>query len=168
MEANDYIYRRNEENKLCIAIEYLLDRETFRPIINLENKNDQTALIRATILNRKHNISALLLRGAKINYQNKIGKTALHYAALVGTADCTLLLLESGADSHICDYAGISAFMLAETMGFEHILKIMVRTYVLISIIKCLSTCLYFFTFYSHFYSYFYCYFICIFVLFLF
>ena len=152
MEANDYIYRRNEENKLCIAIEYLLDRETFRPIINLENKNDQTALIRATILNRKHNISALLLRGAKINYQNKIGKTALHYAALVGTADCTLLLLESGADSHICDYAGISAFMLAETMGFEHILKIMVRTYVLVSIIKHLPAFFHFFT-YFHLYS---------------
>ena len=53
IEGVDYVYRRNEDGKLCMGVEYLLDRGDYRPAIDIQNKHGQTALIRACILNRQ-------------------------------------------------------------------------------------------------------------------
>ena len=107
-------------------MEFLLDRTVHRPLINYENKNGQTPLIRACLNDNHIIVSALLKRKAKINQQNIFGKIALHYAVCVGSEKCTQILLENGADPNLHDFKGISAFAEAEENGFAYIEKIMV------------------------------------------
>lgn len=81
----NHTYMRNDENKPCLAVAYLLDREYYRPTIDLEARvSGHTALIRASILSRADVVEALLDRGADINYINRFGRTALHYTAGAG------------------------------------------------------------------------------------
>ena len=54
-----------------------------------------------------------------------LGKTALHYAVMVGSAECTLMLLEHRADPLVEDNEGMSCYAAAEVNEYEHILKIM-------------------------------------------
>jgi hypothetical protein len=125
VEALDYVYRRNEDGKLCMGVEYLLDRGDYRPALDIENKHGQTALIRACILNRRHALKALIDRKANVHYRNREGRTALHFAVMVGSSDCVLQLLDAGADPTVEDNAGVSCYAQAEENQYEHILNIM-------------------------------------------
>ena len=125
VEAVDYVYRRNEDGKLCMGVEYLLDRGDYRPALDIENRHGQTPLIRACILNRRHALKALIDRQASVHYRNREGRTALHFAVMVGSADCVLQLLDAGADPTVEDHAGVSCYAQAEENQFEHILNIM-------------------------------------------
>ena len=122
--AVDHTYMTNDDGIECLAVAYLLDRDYFRPAVNVENIQGRTALIHACILNRPHVIQALLDRGAIVNRQNKYGNTALHFAAMSGSVETTRLLLERGGDPKIKNNDGISAFEKAETMGLVHILRL--------------------------------------------
>ena len=83
------------------------------------------ALIRATILSRAQVIEALLDRGADINYTNKHGRTALHYAAAAGDAVCTRILIERFADKTIRDENGQTAYEIADSENFSNIMKLL-------------------------------------------
>jgi ankyrin repeat protein len=103
LPTHEYIL--NDDGSPCLLVEYLLDRELYRPSINLEgHKTGWTALIRATMLSRRHVIQALLDRGANVNHINKYGKTALHYAAATGDPECTRILLERGINPDVRSY----------------------------------------------------------------
>ncbi len=71
----------------------------YRPSVNLEMATSgHNALIRACSLGRASVVESLCDRGADVNYQNKFGRTPLHYAATVGSFVCCRILLERGAD----------------------------------------------------------------------
>ena len=106
-----------------LAVEYLLDRENYRPAVNLEVGSGQTALIRACDMNRVYVVQSLLDRGANVNYQNKFGKTAMHYTCAIGAQECVRLLLERGADMLLKDKTGQSPYDVANEQGFNNILQ---------------------------------------------
>ena len=91
---------------------------------------DRLSPIRHRYRHRQHLIVAIESAGS-LHYHwshplSSTGKTALHFAALVGSSDCTLILLENGSDPNLPDLSGMSAFVQAEHQGFDHILKILV------------------------------------------
>jgi ankyrin repeat protein len=121
LPTHEYIL--NDDGAPCLLVEYLLDREMYRPAVNLESHmHGWTALIRAAMLSRRHVLQALLDRGANVNHINRHGKTALHYAAKTGDIDCTRILMERGINPDICDSDGHTAFEIAEDMGFLNIM----------------------------------------------
>jgi ankyrin repeat protein len=124
ISAVDHVYMTNDDDVQCLAVAFLLDRDYYRPAVNIENKLGHTALIRACILNRPHVLQALLDRGAEVNRRNKLGMTAMHYSAIVGTVECTRLLLERGGDPKMKDNDGMTPFDEAEKTGSNHILKL--------------------------------------------
>ena len=67
-----------------MGVEYLLDRDIYRPAINIENGHAQTALIRACLLNRKFIVKALLIRGADVRKQNRLGRQNIHVVRRFG------------------------------------------------------------------------------------
>lgn len=111
------------DGKPVLAVEYLLDREDYRPAVDLEVDSGLTALIRACSINRIYVVQALLDRGASVNKQNRFGKTAMHYAAATGSHECVRLLLERGADISIKDAEGKSSYDIANEMGFTSIMQ---------------------------------------------
>lgn len=116
-------YMLNEDGLACLAVEYLLDRDMYRPAVNLESHvTGMTALMKASQLSRRHVVQALLDRGANPNHVNVHGKTALHYAARTGDLETTRILLERGVDTEIKDNEGNTAFAIAEDMGFMTIM----------------------------------------------
>ena len=70
-------------------------------------------------------VEALLDRGADINYQNRIGRTALHYAAAAGDAICTRMLVERFADKTLRDHKGQTAYEIADSENFSNIMKLL-------------------------------------------
>ena len=96
----------NDERNPVLAVCYLLDRDFYKPVINLETENGDTALLHACSQGRINVIEALLDRGADINRQNKFGQTSLHVAAQNGSVRCIKLLLERGANPTVKDING--------------------------------------------------------------
>jgi hypothetical protein len=70
-------------------------------------------------------VEALLDRGADINYQNRHGRTALHYAAAAGDAVCTRMLIERFADKTLRDNNGQTAYEIADSENFSNIMKLL-------------------------------------------
>jgi ankyrin repeat protein len=67
---------------------------------------------------------ALLESGAKVNLQDKQGRTALMIAADYGNASLADALLKAGADSTITNHNGQTAFAIARdahTAAFERL-----------------------------------------------
>lgn len=96
----------NDERQPVLAVCYLLDRDFYKPVINLETANGDTALLHACSQGRINVVEALLDRGADINRQNKFGQCSLHVAAKNGSVRCVKLLLERGADATLQDIHG--------------------------------------------------------------
>jgi hypothetical protein len=115
----------NSDGTPCLIVEYLLDREFYRPAINLETKNGLTALIRACEMSRTHVIESLLDRGADINYRNRFGKTAVHYTAQAGNKACTKMLVERMADLTIKDNDGRTAYQIAEQENYTDLMTLL-------------------------------------------
>lgn len=72
--------------------------------INGTTPTGQTGLILAVFCKQQAMIELLLSCGADLNIQNKIGWTALMYAAKNGDKKNVMLLLEHGADPYITSY----------------------------------------------------------------
>ena len=70
-------------------------------------------------------MEALLDRGANINYVNRAGRTALHYAAASGDALCTRILIERFADKTIKDNKGQTAYEIADSENFSNIMRLL-------------------------------------------
>ncbi|MEZ0262462.1 MAG: ankyrin repeat domain-containing protein [Alphaproteobacteria bacterium] len=84
--------------------------------------NRSTLLMSAAIAGETGVIDFLIGKGYDVNYQNKEGKTALHYAANVGRAAAVRRLLELGADPNLKTEEGSTARQLAEIRGNTHIM----------------------------------------------
>ena len=70
---------------------------------------------------RKANIDALLRQGATLDAQDRMGQTALTYAALSGDEACVQLLVKRGADPNKKNAQGVSLYKLmqAEDAGMK-------------------------------------------------
>ena len=69
----------------------------------LSPQGGYTALIAAAKAQNTVLVKFLCFRKAKIDVQNTRGRTALHYAAIHGNENLTILLNTYGAKSGICD-----------------------------------------------------------------
>jgi len=126
VNSMNHVKMKNDDGRECLAVEYLLDREIYRPSIELESTvSGHTALIRACILSRAHVVEALLDRGANINYVNRFGKTALHYTAAAGDPICTRILIERFADKNIKDVNGLTPYEIADNENFVDVMKLL-------------------------------------------
>ncbi len=125
VDASNHVFMTNDDGRKCLMVEYLLDRRYYRPGIDLETKSGHTALIRAASLSRAPVVEALLDRGAKIDYVNKFGKTALHYAVLTGNVTCVRMLIERFANQSIRDHDGLTPYELAERENFVNIMSML-------------------------------------------
>lgn len=123
----DHPYIRYDDGRECLLVEYLLDREQYRPSIDYETESGLTALIHACSLNRFLVAQALLDRGADVNYQNKFKKSAIHYAVSIGSAQCVKLLVERGADTNQVDDAGMTALDIAYSKGLAQVILVISR-----------------------------------------
>ena len=73
-----------------------------------------TPLMQAAFKANRPMCELLLARGADVNSNNHdSGYTALMFAALSGNVDCTKLMLESGAKTHITNNVGRNAAQMA-------------------------------------------------------
>jgi hypothetical protein len=66
IEAANHKYIINSDGTPSLQVSFLLDRQYYRPSINLETKNGFTALIKAVVLGRLYVVEALLDRSFKI------------------------------------------------------------------------------------------------------
>lgn len=80
--------------------------------MNAGNNDDDTALHNAAE-NNLALVRYLLSRGANVNVINNRGETPLHVALTWGKTDIAKYLIYHGADLHIQDKYGITAFNLA-------------------------------------------------------
>lgn len=123
------IDRRGEfmSTPLDKALQYR-HRETFEVLVELgasveqrfddpRHDNRSTLLMSAAIAGETGVIDFLIGKGYDVNYQNKEGKTALHYAANAGRAASVRRLLELGADAGLADNEGVPARQMAEKNG---------------------------------------------------
>lgn len=60
-----------------------------------------TALLRAAFLGRTDIMAACLQRGADVSFCDRVGRSALHYAAATGAESGLKLLLDAGADKDV-------------------------------------------------------------------
>jgi ankyrin repeat protein len=125
--ASNHAWMKNDDGQNCLGVEFLLDRTVYRPGINVEAANGHTPLTKACSMNRFHVAQALLDRKADIDRINRFGKTALHYAAEVGSTQCTRMLLERNCKIDFKDKDGRTAYNIADEMGFIQVLKLISR-----------------------------------------
>ena len=75
--------------------------------LNIEDREGYTILIRYLLKNKISMVKRILIRGADINYQNRFGKTALHYAIEESMEESVIkFLLGRGANAHLEDAIG--------------------------------------------------------------
>jgi ankyrin repeat protein len=115
----------NDDGSRCLQVVYLLDRHYYRPAINLETTAGYTALLRACVLGRTHVVVALLDRGAKIDYVNKFGKSAIHYVAALGHSEIMRILVERFADLTLKDNRGFTAYEIAERENYTNLMTLL-------------------------------------------
>ena len=125
IEALNHKLIVNADGSECLAVSYLLDRHYYRPSIDLETKSGHTALTKACVLGRYDVLVALLDRGANINYQNRFGKAAIHYAASTGNTNCTRILVERFADLNLKDGDGMTPYEIADKESFVNIMLLL-------------------------------------------
>lgn len=64
-------------------------------------------------------VERLLTRNnVDVNYRTASGQSIMHYAAVVGSYSCMMLLIENGADIHVTDNAGKSPLDIAVRNGY--------------------------------------------------
>jgi ankyrin repeat protein len=67
----------------------------------------------------------LLKRGAMIDNRDVFGQTALHCAAQFGQTEVMRLLLERGADPHVCDEDGRTPSKSGSRYGNHEIVELL-------------------------------------------
>lgn len=93
--------------------------------VNQINLNGFTPLIAATLfLGQKYIIEALLDRGAHIDWQDRYGNTALHYATQRSKKTLVKLFIERGANTELQNEEGQSPQEIAEKNGKPDIISL--------------------------------------------
>ncbi|HFJ9437813.1 MULTISPECIES: ankyrin repeat domain-containing protein [Bacillus] len=86
-----------------------------------KNENENTPL-QAAIANKQSELVAFLIeKGADINVIQSGGWTGLHEAALLGSEEIVMLLLENGANKAIKKNDGKTAYDIALEKGYDHL-----------------------------------------------
>ncbi len=85
--------------------------------VNAKDVNDQTALMKSSIMGKNDGVKFLLDNKAKIDEYDKFGRTALTYSARSDHTDVLKTLLHKGADPNIRDNDGRSPLMEAAAKG---------------------------------------------------
>jgi ankyrin repeat protein len=78
-----------------------------------EGRPDDSLLSVAVSTEAEAVAMALISRGANVNFADSQGKTALHHAAVSGSAELIAALLEAGADPEAKTRTGFTPAMLA-------------------------------------------------------
>ncbi len=78
---------------------------------------DVEALCTASEFCRREMMELLISHGAPVTAKDRIGGTALHYAARKGNMDAVRILIENGADCNVQDRRGITPFQWAAWGG---------------------------------------------------
>ncbi len=121
---------------LCMAVMSQCWFSKFRPIeiitILLNHGADiHTKTIMGKIplhfANFKETAELLLETGANVNSKDTYGNTPLHEAASDGLRDIVAVLLKHGADIHIINQDGQTAYMLAMEKGYKDIAQLLER-----------------------------------------
>lgn len=90
--------------------------------IRAKNENKNTPL-QAAIANKKSELVAFLIeKGSDVNVIQSGGWTGLHEAALLGSEEIVMLLLENGANKMIKKNDGKTAYDIALEKGYTHLL----------------------------------------------
>lgn len=75
-------------------------------------------------VSREYIESLIFNGGALVNFQDKYGRTPLHYAAEKGKIECVMLLLEKKASVHASDSFGITPLSCAKSQGHDIIVTL--------------------------------------------
>ncbi|EOQ30898.1 TPA: ankyrin repeat domain-containing protein [Bacillus cereus] len=90
--------------------------------IRAKNENENTPL-QAAIANKQSELVAFLIeKGSDVNVIQSGGWTGLHEAALLGSEEIIILLLENGASKMIKKNDGRTAYYIALEKGHDHLL----------------------------------------------
>lgn len=110
-----------EKNKKGLKpLELACDWDNFRVIKCLLEHGaaaDVEALSTAAEYCRKETMELLIRHGAQVNAKDRIGSTALHYAARKGNMEAVRILIDNGADCNVPDRKGITPFQWAAWGG---------------------------------------------------
>ena len=90
--------------------------ESWTPPCEVQETADVEVVAAAKTGNWKR-VRALLAKGANVNAIGEDGRTALHYASLLGETSIANLLLQAGADPNVRDKLGKTAFYVAAAGG---------------------------------------------------
>lgn len=119
------LYRQNDEirNATVIAVQRdkvvlsvggrleILEIETGRPDVNVNDHHGVTALIDASFEGKRDIVELLIVEGADLNSRDRQGDTALMNAALKGHIEIVELLIANGADVNSKDNSGNTALI---------------------------------------------------------
>ena len=109
-KANVNQIDKNENSALmhtCVALD-TMNREAIvemliaaKADVNLQNKRGYTALLLAILRGEKSSIEILLANGAKTEFVDRYGNTALHYSVSLYYEKIAMLLVEHDADINV-------------------------------------------------------------------
>ncbi|HTK22432.1 MAG TPA: ankyrin repeat domain-containing protein, partial [Mucilaginibacter sp.] len=90
-----------EIENLWMDIEYKRDQKVMSILekhgVDVTDGDGRTALINATAHDNLEIIKWAITKGADVNFQDRIGYSALHFAAQNGSFDLAKILIENGA-----------------------------------------------------------------------
>jgi ankyrin repeat protein len=92
---------------------------------NIKSKDNITALMVASVNNKKDCVKILLKKSADPNIQSNNGTTALMFASINGNIDIVKLLLDKNANINLHTSNGSTALMLAVEHNNEDIVKLL-------------------------------------------
>jgi len=96
--------------------------------VNVANAKGNTALILAAELQNSELVKQICKsQGVKINKQNNLGKSALHYAAGSNKTEVAIILLEHEASVLVEDKEGYTPVHTACKYGREEVLQLMIK-----------------------------------------
>lgn len=110
----------------CMSMSLLMMR--LRLHLSTESgRHRESALMNATGFGQEEVVEVLLERGAEVDKQDKLGRTALHRAASRGHERIVTRLLEAGADAGAMSEIGWTALMTAASCGHVSIVRMLLR-----------------------------------------
>ncbi|KAM3603137.1 uncharacterized protein V6R79_017092 [Siganus canaliculatus] len=102
-------------------------------IVDSKTDGEQTPLISSILLPESQTrckfVELLLQKGANVNYQDGVGRTALSYACEKGHLDAVKILVRNNADPEIVDTWGNTALMYATVAGQSSVVEFLVRAF---------------------------------------
>ncbi|XP_067844505.1 ankyrin repeat domain-containing protein 63 [Heptranchias perlo] len=119
------------KDKIHLA-RFILDALDGR-IVNARSERAQTPLISAVLLPlpaaRSRFVRLLLERGARVNWRDEAGRTALSYACERGFLDSVKTLVQNNADPELADVWGNTALIYAAVAGRTAVVEFLVRAF---------------------------------------